>query len=77
MRKIYDFRCPEGHVFEKYIDDDIKNVPCEICKQESTRVVSCRGILLDPISGDFPSTTMKWARDRQVKIKAERKVAEA
>lgn len=77
MKRIYDFRCPEGHVFEKYIDTDIQNVPCEICKQESTRVISCRGILLDPTSGDFPSTTMRWARDRQVKIKAERKVAKA
>jgi hypothetical protein len=77
MKRIYDFRCPEGHVIEKYIDSDIQNVSCEICKQESARVVSCRGLLLDPISGDFPSATMRWARDRQVKIKAERKVAKA
>jgi|TARA_R110000824_G_scaffold159471_1_gene333859 hypothetical protein len=75
MKRIYEFRCPEGHRSEKFIDETIYQISCKICKQESTRVVSCRGISLDPISGDYPSTTMKWAKMRQEKIKAERKLA--
>jgi|TARA_R100001530_G_scaffold135516_2_gene112914 hypothetical protein len=32
--------------------------------------------MLEVISGDFPGATMKWARDRQKKIKAERRETE-
>lgn len=77
MRRIYDFRCSEGHLFEKFIDSDIKSIDCDICGQPSTRVVSCAAPMLDPISGDYPSATMKWAKMRQEKIKAERKAASA
>jgi len=77
MKRIYDFLCPDGHVVEKYIEIDTTIIPCEICNQEAIRVVSFAGPCLDPISGDFPSATLRWARGRQAKIKAERKVAEA
>jgi hypothetical protein len=39
------------------------------------RIISAPTVVLDPISGAFPGATMKWARDRQQKIKKERKVA--
>jgi len=75
MKRIYDFKCPDGHYVEKFVDESVYQDTCDICNQESTRVVSCRGILLDPISGDYPTATMKWAKMRQEKIKAERKLA--
>jgi hypothetical protein len=77
MKRIYDFQCPNGRTFEKYIDSEISEVDCDICKQKSTRLISCRGLVLDPISGDYPTATMKWAKMRQERIKAERKVASA
>lgn len=75
MKKIYDFRCPKGHLFESYVESETKTMPCNICKQDSIRVVSCGGFILDPISGDYPSATRKWAKMREEKIKAERRVA--
>ena len=75
-RRIYDFRCPGGHVVEKFIDDSVTQVDCEICQQSSTRLVSFAGPVLDVISGHFPSATMRWAKDRQEKIKAERRATE-
>ena len=75
MKKIYDFRCLNGHLFESYAESETKSMPCEICNQASTTVVSCAGFMLDPISGDYPTATRKWAKMRQEKIKAERRVA--
>jgi len=77
MRMIFEFRCPDGHRIEKFVESSVREITCSVCEQVSTRVVSCRGISLDPISGDYPSATMKWAKMRQEKIKAERKVANA
>lgn len=74
MKRIYDFKCPNGHKFEKFIDSEVRKVSCDICKQESTRLVSCTTFVLDPISGDYPTATRKWAKMREERIKAERKV---
>jgi hypothetical protein len=51
------------------------NRPCPECGNDSSRIISAATVVLDPISGAFPGATMKWARDRQQKIKKERKVA--
>lgn len=75
MKRIYDFRCPDGHVVEKFISDSICQITCEVCQQVATRVCSYGGPMLDHISGDFPAQTLKWARWRQAKIAAERKAA--
>jgi hypothetical protein len=37
------------------------------------KIISPVRSLLDPISGDFAGATMKWARDRERKMKKERK----
>jgi hypothetical protein len=75
--KVFDFRCEEGHVKEAFVrtgeEDQIR--PCAECGSNSSRIISAPTVVLDPISGAFPGATMKWARDRQQKIKQERKVA--
>lgn len=75
-RIIFEFRCPEGHRSEKLVDSSVRQIDCPDCRQSSTRVVSCAGPMLEVVSGDFPGATMKWARDRQKKIKAERRETE-
>ena len=75
-RKIYDFGCPSGHITEEFIDDSVMQIDCPDCRQLSTRLVSYAGPVLEVISGDFPGATMKWARGRQKKIKAERREIE-
>ena len=77
MRRIFDFKCPDGHVFEKFVDVEEKKLPCEFCNKVSTRIVSFAGPVLDPISGDFPSATRRWSLNRQQKIKAERKITDS
>ena len=75
MKRIYDFKCPDGHYAERFVEESVYLDTCEICNQETARVVSCAPPMLDPISGDYPTATMKWAKMRQDKIKAERKLA--
>jgi hypothetical protein len=75
-RRLFDFNCPSGHDFEAFVDTSLKTLSCPICGTEASRIVSYGGPVLDPISGHFPSSTRNWARNRQDKIKAERKAAQ-
>ena len=77
MKKLYDFRCSCGHLFEKFTESSQRTVPCNLCDEVATRIVSYGGPVLDPISGDFPSATRRWALNRQEKIKAERRVTQS
>ena len=75
--KVFDFRCEEGHVNEAFIrtGEEDQTRPCPECGSDSSRIISAPTVVLDPRAGAFPGATMKWARDRQQKIKKERKVA--
>lgn len=77
MKAMFEFKCPDGHKFEKYIDNSIYQLSCVICSQPSDRLVGGARPMLDPISGDFPSATRKWAINRDKKIKAEKREAES
>ena len=77
QRRIYDFRCSNGHVSEKLVRSSVKQIDCPICRQSAIRLVSAPRAALDVISGDFPGATLKWARQRQQKIKAERRYADS
>jgi hypothetical protein len=65
MRKLFDFRCEENHYTEKYIDDSVTEVECRACGKKAVRVISPVRSLLDPIKGDFPGATMRWAREHE------------
>lgn len=76
MLRIYDFQCPNGHIFESFVDPQLMHLPCTQCTDVADRLISPVRSILDPISGTFPGATMKWARDRAVKLKQERKASE-
>jgi hypothetical protein len=76
MRRIFDFRCSNDHVFEAFVDSECRETDCRECSETATRMISPVRTMLDPISGSFPGATMKWARDREKKIQKERRSAE-
>lgn len=76
MLRIYDFQCPNGHIFESFVDPQLMHLPCTQCTDVADRLISPVRSILDPISGTFPGATMKWARDRAVKLEQERKASE-
>lgn len=63
MRKIFDFKCPDGHVTEHFVYEDSK-VRCH-CGKSCKRVISPVKCQLDPASGHFPGATMKWIKEHE------------
>lgn len=72
-RRIFEFQCPEGHVSEHFIDDSMVSTGCKVCDKQATRIVSAVACSLDPLSGQFPGETIKWAKNRQEVIRKERR----
>lgn len=74
--KVFDFLCSNGHKHECFVHNgEDQDRPCPTCGGNSSKIISAPMTVLDPISGSFPGATMKWAKDREQKIKHERKVA--
>ena len=72
-RRLFDFRCNDSHITESFVDVDTKEVQCGECGGTATRIISPTTIYLDPISGDYPSATSKWSKQRAEKLAVERK----
>jgi len=51
----YEFRCPDGHEFEKFYRkiSDLKELPCPVCGKPATRLVSGGAGLLFKGSGFY------------------------
>lgn len=62
---IIDFRCQTcNKIEEHWVHSSTRQVRCK-CGEVATRVISGTMPVLDPISGDFPGATMKWARHHE------------
>jgi hypothetical protein len=70
---MFDFVCNESHITESFVDVDTKEVQCGECGEIATRILSSPRLGLDPICGDFPSATARWAKMRAEKLALERK----
>lgn len=76
MKLIFDFKCSNDHVTEGFVERDIHSIVCGHCGETANRIISPVQSVLNATSGDFPGATMKWAKNRERKIKQERKVVE-
>jgi hypothetical protein len=63
--RMYDFTCLNGHTYEALVETDTRTDDCPQCGLRATRIISAVRCKLDPISGDFPGATMKWAREHE------------
>lgn len=59
-KRIYEHKCSKGHTNALLVDYDDRVTSCLICGGPSRRIISAPHILLDPISGHFPSATNRW-----------------
>jgi hypothetical protein len=64
MYKIFDFRCPDGHLFEKMVEGQVTTCRCS-CGKEATRQLSAPAFHLEGHSGDFPGRHMKWVKEHE------------
>ena len=69
----FDFTCSEGHTNEYWVDHDVTTTQCSECGAVATRQISLPSIKLDPFSGDFFGASRKWEKDREQKLKQERR----
>lgn len=59
-RRLFDFKCDSGHVFEKYTDVNTRTLHCPSCGDYSERQMSAPTIPLDVLGPN-------WASDRAKK----------
>ena len=74
-RRMFEFVCGEGHLFDKLVDSIVRVTHCQICDQPADRIISAPMVKLEGVTGDFPGAAMQWERKRAEKIKAEQKSA--
>ena len=64
MYKFYDFKCPNGHVVEKFVPSGTRISRCD-CGADGTRMVSAPAFILNGSSGDFPGRHMRWVKEHE------------
>lgn len=70
--RVYDFRCPLGHVTEHFVESNIEEVQCE-CECIAVRQIAAPRIDLDGCSGHFPGAADAWERKRESHMRKEQK----
>jgi hypothetical protein len=73
---LFDFVCEAGHSTESLVSREVKEIDCPQCNQVARRIISPVRCSLDPTSGHFPGATEKWIKNREEKMKLERKAAD-
>jgi hypothetical protein len=73
--RVFDFRCPCGHVTEHFVDETIREVQCE-CECMAERLIAAPRFALDGCSGDFPTAADAWERRRASHMAKEAKNVE-
>lgn len=64
MIKVFDFKCPNGHKIEKFVQSGTTSIRCG-CGEQAIKVMSATKCQLDGSSGDFPGQHMKWVREHE------------
>jgi hypothetical protein len=64
-KRMFEFRCGEGHITEEYIDSEVNAIECPVCQCMSLRIISAPRIALEGITGDFPTAADAWAKKHE------------
>ena len=72
-KRLFDFRCANGHIHEELVPSDWRSVPCDQCNQPANRLIAAPHVQLEGITGAFPSAAAAWEKRRESHMAAERK----
>lgn len=64
MKKLFDGRCPQGHVNEFWGELDETQV-CPDCGGDATRIITPVRFVLEGASGHFPTATQRWIKEHE------------
>lgn len=70
--RVFDFRCPQGHVTEHFVEADIQEVQCH-CECLAERQVAAPRAQLEGFTGSFPGAADKWEKRRESHMRKEKK----
>ena len=73
MRRIYEFRCNDGHTTEKYIDYETVEIQCQMCEKPANRIISPVRVSLDGTDPVYVASYDRWAKRHEDKQKKEAK----
>jgi hypothetical protein len=40
MRKLKNFKCPDNHIDEYFVNDDITTIKCSVCEKVAVKMLS-------------------------------------
>ena len=63
MMFLYDFRCINDHVVERFIDESVKEISCPFCQNVSKRVISAP-VMIKKDGFNTYIETEAWAKTR-------------
>lgn len=70
MIRVFDFKCPLGHVTEHFVNEDIVEVQC-YCECMAERQIAAPRFALDGCSGHFPTAADAWEKRRESHMRQE------
>ena len=76
-RRMYEFRCNDGHISESLVDYETTEKTCAVCEQKAFRIISAPRIELDGTDPIYVTAYDKWAKRHEEKAKLERKQNQA
>jgi len=68
--RIFEFKCSDGHISEKFIDEQVLEIECPVCSKTATRIISSPRFMLEGITGAFPTAYDQWARKHEQAARA-------
>lgn len=71
--RMFDFQCPNGHVFEGLVAPSLRIHPCPKCGKQGDRLIATPRVRLDGISGDFPTASDAWEKRRESHMRKEQR----
>lgn len=72
-RRLFEFKCKDSHVTERFVDETVKTVQCSECGADAEKILSAPSIYLEPFSGLHPTSYDRWNRVRAEKLAQEKK----
>ena len=72
-RRMFDFRCADGHVHERLVGAETRRVTCTTCGKLAQRMIAAPRCQLEGITGAFPGAAMKWEKNRESHMRKEQK----
>jgi hypothetical protein len=76
MIRVFDFRCEAGHVTEHFIHAETLVVNCKQCGKIAHRMIPAPRSNLEGITGHFPGAADKWVRNRNQKMREEKRITD-